>query len=59
MLVDRWDLLWMKTAMAVGVDDGRLAACDVATLDGADDQTVRIRTSSTGSTWFGQWNLCE
>ena len=25
------------------------------TSDGADDQHVRIRTSSTASTWFGRW----
>ena len=29
MLVDRWDVLWMQPAMAVGVDDGRLVAFDV------------------------------
>ena len=55
MLNDRLVVLDATRAM-VGVDDGRLAAHDVATHIGrADDQWVRTRTSSTASTWIGQW----
>ena len=64
MLNDRLVVLDTPGTM-VGVDDGWLAAHDVAigwlhmiwrrTSDATDDQHVRIRTSSTASTWFGRW----